>query len=74
MSFNSPQSRLIVAWFAAVTLFVGFSLASALPLTAGYGLSLFALGFVPPMIVLAVFRREPQHTTDLMAGHGRPRT
>jgi hypothetical protein len=37
-------------------------------------LSLFALGFVPPMIVLAVFRREPQHTTDLMAGHGRPNT
>jgi hypothetical protein len=56
MSLSSSHSRLIVGWFGVVTVFVGISLASGMPMTAGYGLSLFTLGFLPPMIALAIFR------------------
>jgi hypothetical protein len=59
MSLNSSHSRLIVGWFGVVTVFVGISLASGMPMTGGYGLSLFTLGFLPPMIALAVFRGAP---------------
>jgi hypothetical protein len=59
MSLSSTHARLIVGWFGVVTVFVGISLASGMPMTFGYGMSLFTLGFVPPMIVLAVFRGAP---------------
>ena len=59
MSLSSTQTRLTVGWFAVVTTFVGVSLASGAPLTLGYGISLFVLGFLPAVIVSAIFRGAP---------------
>jgi hypothetical protein len=73
MSLSSSPSRLIVGWFGVVTVFIGVSLASGLSMTVGYGLALFALGFLPPLIALTLFRGAPPRAIahDLYAAEHR---
>jgi hypothetical protein len=66
------RSKLIQAWFAAVTLAVVASIALGASVTVGTGALLLALTLVPPTIVLVLWPRpQPATAAEVLYGSDR---
>ena len=69
---NMPRSRVILAWFAAVTLVIVASIAFGGSVTVGTGALLLALSLVPPAIVLMLWQGpQPATAADVLYGSDR---
>jgi hypothetical protein len=53
------RSLFLAGWFAVLIVGVSASLIAGASLTIGYAMLLFTLGFLPPAVVLMVFRGAP---------------